>query len=39
MNEEQMDWLEEVKALFIDGLTVLAVFGILVVIFFGVGWI
>lgn len=36
MNEE-MDWLEEVKAFAVDGAIVFAVFGILVAIFFAAG--
>jgi hypothetical protein len=32
MNNEQMDWLHEVKSLAIDGAIVLSVFGMLVVL-------
>jgi hypothetical protein len=32
MNDEEMDWLEEVKAFAIDGALVIAVFGMLVVL-------
>lgn len=37
MNNEQMDWLQEVKALAIDGAIVLSVFGMLVVLLHVVG--
>lgn len=37
MNDEDMDWLQEVKAFAIDGAIVFAVFGILVAIFFAAG--
>lgn len=37
MNDEDMDWLQEVKAFAIDGAIVSAVFGILVAIFFAAG--
>ena len=32
MNDEDMDWLAEVKAFAIDGLLVVSVFGLLVVL-------
>jgi len=34
---EQMDWLQEVKSLAIEGAIVLSVFGMLVAIFFAAG--
>ena len=37
MNDEDMDWLQEVKVFVIDGAIVFAVFGILVAIFFAAG--
>ena len=37
MNEEQMDWLEEVKAFAIDDALVITVFGMLVVLLHVVG--
>ena len=32
MNDEQMDWLQEVKAFAIDGALVVTVFGLLIVL-------
>lgn len=37
MNDNEMDWLEEVKAFAVDGAIVFAVFGILLAIFFASG--
>lgn len=37
MNDEDMDWLQEVKAFAIDGAIVFAVFGMLVVLLHVVG--
>ena len=37
MNDEDMDWLQEVKAFAIDGALVITVFGMLVAIFFAAG--
>jgi len=37
MNDNEMDWLEEVKAFAIDGALVITVFGMLVVLLHVVG--
>lgn len=37
MNDENISWLDEIKAFAVDGAIVFAVFGLLVAIFFASG--